>query len=96
MCGVLLFVAYFDIVIVQRRKDRKMKYILRRAILGIITTPIALTAYAILYFGIGILAATQTASVGAFIDNAWSVGIAWVLVIAFARQILDIANKVTH
>lgn len=72
-----------------------MKYIIRRAILGVITVPIALAAYAVLYFSIGVLASTDTVSVTAFMDNLWSVGIAWVLVVTFARQILDVANKVT-
>lgn len=72
-----------------------MKYIIRRALFAVVTLPVALGAYAVIYFGIGLLASTNTASVDAFTSNAWSVGIAWVLVVTFAKQVLDIAKRVS-
>jgi hypothetical protein len=72
-----------------------MKFIIRRALLGIITVPIALTAYGLIYFTLGLLAPTDTLGVIAFTDNLWSVGISWVLVVTFARQLIDLANKIT-
>ena len=72
-----------------------MKYIIRRTLFAVITLPIVLGVYAVIYFGIGMLASTNTASVDAFTSNAWSVGIAWVLVVALAKQVMDWAKRVT-
>lgn len=72
-----------------------MKYITRRVLFALVTLPVVLGAYAVLYFGIGLLASTGTANLGDFTNNAWTVGIAWVLVVAFAKQVLDFAKQVS-
>jgi hypothetical protein len=72
-----------------------MKFIIRRAIFAIITLPVALLAYAVIYFGIGLLTATNTASVSAFLENSWSVGFTWLLFVTFAKQIWDFAKRVS-
>lgn len=71
-----------------------MKYIIRRVLFAVITLPVVLGAYAVIYFGIGMLASTGTATLSAFAENAWSVGIAWVVVVAFAKQVIDWAKQV--
>lgn len=72
-----------------------MKYITRRVLFALVTLPVVLGAYAVLYFGIGLLASAGTANLGDFTSNAWTVGIAWVLVVAFAKQVLDFAKRVS-
>ncbi len=72
-----------------------MKYITRRVLFGLATLPVVLGAYAVLYFGIGLLASAPTANAGDFASNAWTVAIAWVLVVAFAKQVLDFAKQVS-
>ena len=66
-----------------------MKYIIRRALFATITLPVAFVAYGVIYFGIGFLTATNTASVPAYLENCWAIGFAWILCIAFATQIRD-------
>lgn len=72
-----------------------MKYIIRRALVAVLTLPVVLGAYAVIYFGVGIFASTYTATTSDFIANAWAVSFAWVLVVAFSKQIIDWAKQVT-
>lgn len=73
-----------------------MKYIIRRAVFAVITMPVAFLAYGVIYFGLGLLTATNTASVPAFLDNLWSIGFAWVVSLAFWTQIRDWAERVSR
>lgn len=72
-----------------------MKYTTRRVLFGLATLPVVIGAYAVLYFGIGLLAGAPTANVGDFTSNAWAVGITWVLFVAFAKQVFDFAKRVS-
>lgn len=71
-----------------------MKYIIRRALFAVITIPVVLAVYAVIYFGVGVLTSTNTMSSSSFADNAWAISIAWVLVGAFSKQIIDWAKQV--
>jgi hypothetical protein len=73
-----------------------MKFIIRRAVFAVITMPVAFVAYGVIYFGLGLLTATNTASVPAYLENLWAIGFAWVICIAFAKQILDWTERLTR
>lgn len=73
-----------------------MKFIIRRAVFAVITMPVAFVAYGVIYFGLGLLTATNTASVPAFLDNLWSIGFAWVVCLAFWTQIRDWSERVSR
>lgn len=73
-----------------------MKYIIRRAVFAVITLPVVALAYGVIYFGVGLLTATNTASVPAYLENLWAVGFAWVVVIAFWTQIQNWTERVTR
>ena len=71
-----------------------MKYIIRRALSAVVTIPVVLAVYAVIYIGAGVLASTNTMSSVSFADNAWAISIAWVLVVAFSKQIIDWVKQV--
>lgn len=73
-----------------------MKFIIRRAVFAVITMPVAFVAYGVIYFGLGLLTATNTANVPAFLENLWAIGFAWILCLAFYTQIRDFAERVTR
>jgi hypothetical protein len=71
-----------------------MKFYLRRAIFSVITLPIVFVAYGVLYFGIGIMADSNIASVGAYLTNLPVIGIGYTLAIMFLPQLLRLVDKV--
>lgn len=70
-----------------------MKYTIRRFGLAVITLPIAMVAYGVLYFGLALLADTY-ASVGLYLNNLTALGFGWIVAITFAKQFLDFVNKI--
>ena len=66
----------------------------RRAIFSVITMPFVFVAYGALYFGLGILADTNSVSVGAYLDNLIPMGITYTLAILFLPQLLRLVDKV--
>jgi hypothetical protein len=73
-----------------------MKFIIRRAVFAVITMPVAFLAYGVIYFGLGLLTATNTASVAVYLENVVLIGIVWVLFITFATQIWNWTERVTR
>lgn len=73
-----------------------MKFIIRRAVFAVITMPVAFVAYGVVYFGLGLLTATNTANVPAYLENLWAIGFVWVLFITFATQIWSWTERVTR
>lgn len=73
-----------------------MKFIIRRAVFAVITLPVVALAYGVVYFGLGLLTATNTANVPAYLENLWAIGFVWVLFLAFATQILNWTERVTR
>jgi len=67
-------------------------FTLRRFALAIISLPIALAIYAVVYFGMA-LAVSEFASLGMLINNFWAVGFGWVVAVTFSKQILDLIEK---
>jgi hypothetical protein len=66
---------------------RKMKFVIRRLLLGIVTLPIVFLAYGIIYFGLGLLTEINTASVVQFQDNCATLSIPYVIVWLLLPQI---------
>ena len=75
---------------------KKYKYEIRRAIFAIVTLPLAFAGYGVVYFGIGLLTATNTASVPAFLENLWAIGFAWVVCFTLATQIIKWGERITR
>lgn len=73
-----------------------MKFIIRRAVFAVITMPVAFVAYGVIYFGLGLLASTNTASVPAYLENIIVIGFVWVLFITFATQIWSWSERITR
>jgi hypothetical protein len=73
-----------------------MKFIIRRAVFAVITMPVAFVAYGVIYFGLGLLTATNTANVPAYLENLLPIGFVWVVFIAFATQIWNWTERVTR
>ena len=73
-----------------------MKFIIRRAVFAVITMPVAFVAYGVVYFGLGLLTATNTASVAVYLENVVLIGIVWIIFITFATQISAFAERVTR
>lgn len=59
--------------------SKVVKYGIRRALFSLVTLPLAFAGYGALYFGLGVLAATSTASVQGWAANLPSVAAVWVL-----------------
>lgn len=64
-----------------------MKFVFRRLIIGIVTLPLPFVAYGIIYFGLGLLTETNTASVAQYQNNLPPIALAYVLVWLFLPQI---------
>ena len=73
-----------------------MKFIIRRAVFAVITMPVVFVAYGVVYFGLGLLASTNTASVPAYLENLWAIGFVWILFITFATQIWNWTERITR
>jgi hypothetical protein len=69
-----------------------MVYTIRRFALAVITLPIALVAYAVVYFGLALFA--DYASIGLFVNNLFAVGFGWIVSVTFLKQILDFIEKI--
>lgn len=69
-----------------------MKYTIRRFFLAVVTTPLAVVAYGLIYFGLALIA-NAYASVGLFLSNAVAVGFGWVIAVTFSRQIFDFIER---
>lgn len=69
-----------------------MIYTIRRFGLAVVTLPIALVAYAVVYFGMAMFA--EYASVGLFVNNLYAVGFGWIVSVTFLKQILDFINRI--
>ena len=69
-----------------------MKYTIRRFVLGVMTTPIAVVGYGLIYFGLA-LVANSHASLGLFLSNAVAVGFGWVIAVTFSKQIFDFIER---
>ena len=67
-------------------------FTLRRFALALISLPIALVAYGAVYFGLA-LVANSYASLGLFVSNLYAVGFGWIVAVTFAKQLLDLVNK---
>lgn len=67
-------------------------FTLRRFALAVITTPIALAVYGLVYFGMALFA--SYASVGLFVNNLYAVGFGWIVAVTFSKQLLDFINKI--
>lgn len=66
------------------------KYTLRRFIASIITAPLAIVAYGLLWF---ILLAAGAHDNGAFYDNLWFIAIVWVLAWTFTTDVLNYLER---
>lgn len=91
MLDLVLLVLYASYTSSKERE--KMKYTLRRLALSVVTLPIAMVAYAVMYFGLALLA-NSYASVGLFVSNLTALGFGWVLAVTFSKQFLDFINRV--
>ena len=69
-----------------------MKYTIRRFVLGVMTTPIAIVGYGLIYFGLA-LVANSHASLGLFLSNAVAVGFGWVVAVTLSKQIFDFIER---
>ena len=69
-----------------------MKYTIRRFVLAVMTTPIAVVGYGLIYFGLA-LVANSHASLGLFLSNAVAVGFGWVIAVTFSKQIFDFIER---
>ena len=69
-----------------------MKYTIRRFFLAVVTTPLAVVAYGLIYFGLALIA-NAYASVGLSLSNAVAVGFGWVIAVTFSRQIFDFIER---
>lgn len=69
-----------------------MKFVFRRLLVGIVTLPIVFLAYGIIYFGLGLLTETNTASVAQYQSNLASLAIPYVIAWLFAPQIYNFIN----
>jgi formate/nitrite transporter FocA (FNT family) len=65
----------------------------RRFGLAVLTLPIAGLAYGAVYFGLA-LVANSYASAELFTSNLTALGISWVVVVTFSKQILDFLDKI--
>lgn len=71
-----------------------MKYTIRRFAFAVITLPAIALVYGATYFGLALIASTNTATLSDYLNNIWPVGFAWVVVVTFSSQILRLVNKV--
>ncbi len=71
-----------------------MKYTIRRFIFGIVTTPIALAGYGLVYFGLGLLGGG--ASVTAYLNNITAICFGYLIAITFIPQIFRLVDKVVN
>lgn len=69
-----------------------MKFLVRRALFALITVPAVLLAYAVIYFGLGIV--VDSGSVGAFASVAPSVAIGYFVAMLFLPSVYRLVNKV--
>lgn len=68
-------------------------FTLRRFALAVVTTPIALAFYGIVYFSLALLVG-EYASIGLFMNNLYAVGFGWIIAVTFSKQLLDFINKI--
>lgn len=71
-----------------------MKFVIRRAVFAVITMPIIFVAYGALYFGLGLLTEMNSVSVGAYLENLYSIGFTYTLAMMFLPQLLRLVDKV--
>jgi len=71
-----------------------MKYLIRRFVFGIVTLPIAFTAYGLVYFGFGLLSEYGVASVTAYLANLPAVGFSYVVLITLLPQLFAFVDRV--
>lgn len=69
-----------------------MKYTIRRFVLAVMTTPIVIVGYGLIYFGLA-LVANSHASLGLFLSNAVAVAFGWVIAVTFSKQIFDFIER---
>jgi predicted Na+-dependent transporter len=69
-----------------------MKFVIRRAFFALITTPVILLAYAVIYFGLGLVA--DSGSVGEFASVAPSVAIGYFVALLVLPSLYRLVDKV--
>lgn len=69
-----------------------MKFVVRRALFALITTPVILLAYAVIYFGLGIVA--DSGSVAEFASVAPSVAIGYFVALIILPSVYRLVDKV--
>lgn len=67
-------------------------FTLRRFVGAVVTMPIVFGLYAVIYFGLG-LVANSYASIGLFTQNLYAVGFGWVVAVTFAKQFFNLIEK---
>jgi hypothetical protein len=67
-------------------------FTLRRFAGAVITMPIVFGIYAVIYFGLG-LVANSYMSIGLFTQNLYAVGFGWVIAVTFAKQFFNLIEK---
>jgi hypothetical protein len=75
-----------------------MKFYVRRFIVAVVTLPVAFTAYAALYFGLGSLALNQVDTfvpIGPFLHNLPAIGFGYVVTIVLLPQIYNLVDRLT-
>lgn len=74
-----------------------MKFVIRRFIFAIITLPVVLAGYGLIYFWFGLLSPDgYGASVVAFLENLPAIGFAYVLCFSFYSQIARFVERVVN
>ncbi len=71
-----------------------MKFYFRRALFALISMPFVFLAYGVLYFGLGLIAETNSVSVVAYLDNLLVIGILFFVVVLFLPQLLRLVDRV--
>lgn len=71
-----------------------MKFYFRRALFALISMPFVFLAYGFLYFGLGLIAETNSVSVVAYLDNLIPIGITYTLAFIFLPQLIRLADEV--
>jgi hypothetical protein len=69
-----------------------MKFLVRRALFALITTPVILLAYVVIYFGLGLVA--DSGSVGEFASVAPSVAIGYFVALLILPSLYRLVDKV--
>lgn len=69
-----------------------MKFVVRRALFALITLPAVALAYALVYFGLGVV--VDSGSVGAFASAVPSVAIGYTILVVMLPQVSKLIEKV--